>query len=64
MAEWLVRETQNLLIAVDRIVDLGRMFTTSRSVSIFILLQFLELAAFCRCLASVCETKLRLCVTN
>ena len=60
MAEWIVRETQILQIAVGRRSNprLGRIFINSRLISIFIAL---SRAASCRALGSVCEAKLCLC---
>ena len=44
MAEWLVRETQNLVIALGRRSNprTSRIFANSRSISIFFLLHLLE----------------------
>ena len=63
MAEWLVRETQNLLIAVSRRSNArpNRIFANLKLISFFFLIE-LSRAAFCRVLASVYEANLHLCV--
>ena len=62
MAESLVCETQNLLLAVGCRWNPGpsRIFSNARLISFF--LSALSRSSFCRVRASVCEAKLRPCV--
>ena len=57
MAEWLVRETQILLIAVGRRSNPRPSRISANSRLIFNFFIVLSTAAFCRVLASVCEAK-------
>ena len=62
MAEWLVIETQNLLIAVGHRSNPRPIRISANSRLSFFFLIALSRAAFCRVLANVCEASL-LCIS-